>query len=176
MPQCSFSSASSHGTFTIKDHTGISPKVEAWNSGTSEKGSISVIPSQAGEYSLTVTGTGADKFNDTCYCCRWIRKQYGNFRWINAANISNVAWTKCSAKLMYPFAEKICPNGCELYTPDAHLNMKKQVLLWNILRIQKPNHKKLRYLQNYWKKSPLRDTYGKNPADGKIILGVVKVR
>ena len=54
------SSASSHGTFAIKDHTGISPKVEAWNSGTSEKGSISVIPSQAGEYSLTVTCTGAD--------------------------------------------------------------------------------------------------------------------
>ena len=54
------SGASSHGTFTIKDHTGNSPKVETWNAGTSEKGSISVIPSQSGEYSLTVTCTGDD--------------------------------------------------------------------------------------------------------------------
>ncbi|MBJ23561.1 MAG: hypothetical protein CMB64_02710 [Euryarchaeota archaeon] len=53
------SSASSHGSFTIKDHRGISPKVETWNAGTSEKGSISVIPSQSGEYSLTVTCTGS---------------------------------------------------------------------------------------------------------------------
>ena len=54
------SGASSHGTFTIKDHRGNSPKVETWNAGTSEKGSISVIPSQSGEYSLTVTCTGGD--------------------------------------------------------------------------------------------------------------------
>ena len=53
-------SASSHGSFTIKDHRGISPKVETWNAGTSEKGSISVIPSQTGEYSLTVTCTGSN--------------------------------------------------------------------------------------------------------------------
>ncbi len=54
------SSASSHGSFTIKDHRGISPKVETWNAGTSERGSISVIPSQSGEYSLTVTCTGSN--------------------------------------------------------------------------------------------------------------------
>ena len=54
------SSATSHGSFTIKDHTGISPKVETWNAGTSEKGSISVIPSQSGEYSVTVSCTGQD--------------------------------------------------------------------------------------------------------------------
>ncbi|MED5272432.1 MAG: hypothetical protein VX613_06050 [Candidatus Thermoplasmatota archaeon] len=53
-------SAASHGSFSIKDHRGISPKVETWNAGTSEKGSISVIPSQSGEYSLTVTCTGAN--------------------------------------------------------------------------------------------------------------------
>jgi len=52
--------AASHGSFTIKDHRGISPKVETWNAGTSEKGSISVIPSQTGEYSLSVSCTGAD--------------------------------------------------------------------------------------------------------------------
>ncbi len=54
------STATSHGSFTIKDHQGISPKTETWNAGTSEKGSISVIPSQSGEYSLTVTCTGTD--------------------------------------------------------------------------------------------------------------------
>ncbi len=50
--------AAAHGSFSIKDHRGISPKVETWNAGTSEKGSISVIPSQSGEYTLTVTCTG----------------------------------------------------------------------------------------------------------------------
>ena len=54
------SSASSLGTFTIKDRTGISPKVETWNAGTSEKGSISVIPSESGEYTLTVSCTGSN--------------------------------------------------------------------------------------------------------------------
>ncbi len=54
------STATSHGSFTIKDHRGISPKTETWNAGTSEKGSISVIPSQTGEYSLTVSCTGDD--------------------------------------------------------------------------------------------------------------------
>lgn len=54
------SSATSHGSFTIKDYSGISPKVETWNAGTSEKGSISVIPSQTGEYTLSVSCTGQD--------------------------------------------------------------------------------------------------------------------
>ncbi|RAH16348.1 MAG: hypothetical protein CMB56_001030 [Methanobacteriota archaeon] len=56
------SSASSHATFTIKDRAGISPKVETWNAGTSEKGSISVIPSQSGEYTLSVTCTGSSSY------------------------------------------------------------------------------------------------------------------
>ena len=35
-----------------------------------------------------------------------------------------------SAKLMYPFAKKICPNGCELYIPDAPFKHEKTGFCW----------------------------------------------
>ena len=35
-----------------------------------------------------------------------------------------------SAKLMYQFAEKICPHGCNLYIPDAPFKHEKTGFCW----------------------------------------------
>ena len=54
------STSSSHGSLLLKTHSGVHAKEEIWPGGTSEKGSISVIPSQVEEYALEVSCTGAD--------------------------------------------------------------------------------------------------------------------
>ena len=54
------STSTSHGSLLLKTHSGVHAKEEIWPGGTSEKGSISVIPSQVEEYALEVSCTGAD--------------------------------------------------------------------------------------------------------------------
>ena len=52
----------SSGSLSMKDHAGASPLTRAWGSGATEKGAIGTIPSNTGEYSLTVTVRGPDSF------------------------------------------------------------------------------------------------------------------
>jgi len=47
---------------TMKDHAGASPLTRAWGSGATEKGAIGTIPSNSGDYSLTVTVRGPSSF------------------------------------------------------------------------------------------------------------------
>lgn len=50
------------GSLTMKDHAGASPLTRAWGSGATEKGAIGTIPSNSGEYSLTVTVRGPSSY------------------------------------------------------------------------------------------------------------------
>jgi len=50
------------GSLTMKDHAGASPLTRAWGAGATEKGAIGTIPSNSGEYSLTVTVRGPGSF------------------------------------------------------------------------------------------------------------------
>ena len=50
------------GSLTMKDHAGASPLTRAWGSGATEPGTIGTIPSNTGEYSLTVTVRGPGSF------------------------------------------------------------------------------------------------------------------
>lgn len=50
------------GSLSMKDHAGASPLTRAWGSGATEKGAIGTIPSNTGEYSLTVTVRGQGSF------------------------------------------------------------------------------------------------------------------
>ncbi len=54
------STSTSHGSLLLKTHSGVHAKEEIWPGGTSEKGSISVIPSQTEEYALEISCTGSD--------------------------------------------------------------------------------------------------------------------
>ena len=56
------STGGSSGSLSMKDHAGASPLTRAWGSGATEKGAIGTIPSNTGEYSLTVTVRGPDSF------------------------------------------------------------------------------------------------------------------
>ena len=50
------------GSLTMKDHAGASPLTRAWGSGATEKGAIGTIPSNSGDYSLTVTVRGPSSY------------------------------------------------------------------------------------------------------------------
>ena len=50
------------GSLSMKDHSGASPLTRAWGAGATEKGAIGTIPSNSGEYSLTVTVRGPGSF------------------------------------------------------------------------------------------------------------------
>ncbi|CAI8285655.1 MAG: Uncharacterised protein [Candidatus Poseidoniaceae archaeon] len=56
------SGAGGSGSLTMKDHAGASPLTRAWGSGATEKGAIGTIPSNSGDYSLTVTVRGPSSF------------------------------------------------------------------------------------------------------------------
>jgi len=56
------SNGPSSGSLSMKDHAGASPLTRAWGAGATEKGTIGTIPSNAGEYSLTVTVRGPESF------------------------------------------------------------------------------------------------------------------
>ena len=56
------SNGASSGSLTMKDHAGASPLTRAWGSGATEKGAIGTIPSNTGEYSLTVTVRGQSSY------------------------------------------------------------------------------------------------------------------
>ena len=56
------SGGASSGSLTMKDHAGASPLTRAWGSGATEKGAIGTIPSNTGEYSLTVTVRGQSSY------------------------------------------------------------------------------------------------------------------
>ncbi|MBT4406997.1 MAG: hypothetical protein HOC79_03900, partial [Euryarchaeota archaeon] len=46
------------GTLSVKDHSGVTPLARAWGPSSTEKGSLGTIPSNSGEYSVTVTLNG----------------------------------------------------------------------------------------------------------------------
>ena len=48
------------GNLAMKDRTGASPLLRTWGSGATEKGAIGTIPSNTGEYTLTVQLSGSD--------------------------------------------------------------------------------------------------------------------
>ena len=48
------------GSLAMKDRTGASPLLRAWGSGATEQGAIGTIPSNTGEYTLTIQLRGAD--------------------------------------------------------------------------------------------------------------------
>lgn len=48
------------GNLAMKDRTGATPLLRAWGSGATEKGAIGTIPSNTGEYTLTVQLRGSD--------------------------------------------------------------------------------------------------------------------
>ena len=50
------------GTLSLKDHVGTSALTRQWGSNSQESGSIGIIPSVSGEYSLTVTLSGQSSF------------------------------------------------------------------------------------------------------------------
>ena len=50
------------GTLSLKDHAGATPLARAWGSNSRESGSIGTIPSNTGEYSLTITLNGQDSY------------------------------------------------------------------------------------------------------------------
>ena len=50
------------GSLAMKDRAGLSPLTRAWGSGATEKGAIGTIPSNSGEYTLTVTCRGQGSF------------------------------------------------------------------------------------------------------------------
>ena len=50
------------GTLGMKDRTGASPLVRAWGSGATEKGAIGTIPSNTGEYTLTLQLRGDESY------------------------------------------------------------------------------------------------------------------
>ena len=56
------SNGPSSGSLSMKDHAGASPLTRAWGAGATEKGAIGTIPSNSGEYSLTVTVRGPESF------------------------------------------------------------------------------------------------------------------
>ena len=56
------SNGPSSGSLSMKDHAGASPLTRAWGAGATESGAIGTIPSNAGEYSLTVTVRGPESF------------------------------------------------------------------------------------------------------------------
>ena len=56
------SNGASSGSLTMKDHAGASPLTRAWGSGATEKGAIGTIPSNSGDYSLTVTVRGQSSY------------------------------------------------------------------------------------------------------------------
>ena len=56
------SNGAASGSLTMKDHAGASPLTRAWGSGATEKGAIGTIPSNSGDYSLTVTVRGPSSF------------------------------------------------------------------------------------------------------------------
>jgi hypothetical protein len=56
------SNGPSSGSLSMKDHAGASPLTRAWGAGATEPGTIGTIPSNAGEYSLTVTVRGPGSF------------------------------------------------------------------------------------------------------------------
>ncbi len=56
------SGAAGSGSLSMKDHAGASPLTRAWGSGATEKGAIGTIPSNSGEYSLTVTVRGPSSY------------------------------------------------------------------------------------------------------------------
>lgn len=56
------SGAGGSGSLSMKDHAGASPLTRAWGSGATEKGAIGTIPSNSGDYSLTVTVRGQSSY------------------------------------------------------------------------------------------------------------------
>ena len=56
------SGAAGSGSLSMKDHAGASPLTRAWGSGATEKGAIGTIPSNSGDYSLTVTVRGPSSY------------------------------------------------------------------------------------------------------------------
>lgn len=46
------------GSITMNDHTGASPLFRAWGSGATESGAVGTVPSNSGDYSLTVNLRG----------------------------------------------------------------------------------------------------------------------
>jgi hypothetical protein len=55
-------SSGGSGTLSLKDHSGATPLARAWGSNSRESGSIGTIPSNTGEYSLTITLSGQQSY------------------------------------------------------------------------------------------------------------------
>lgn len=47
------------GTLTLKDHSGVTPLARVWGPSSSESSTIGTIPSNTGEYSITLTLSGS---------------------------------------------------------------------------------------------------------------------
>ena len=79
-----------------------------------------------------------------------------------------------SAKLMYPFAKKICPSGCELYIPDAPFKHEKTGFCWwEYTADSKAKPQKIKISTKLLEEitHSMRYLEKKIPSDGKIILG-----
>jgi hypothetical protein len=50
------------GTLSLKDHAGATPLARTWGPNSRESGSIGTIPSNTGEYSLTITLNGQESY------------------------------------------------------------------------------------------------------------------
>ena len=50
------------GTLSLKDHSGATPLARQWGPNSRESGSIGTIPSNTGEYSLTITLSGQQSY------------------------------------------------------------------------------------------------------------------
>jgi hypothetical protein len=55
-------SAGGSGTLSLKDHSGATPLARQWGPNSRESGSIGTIPSNTGEYSLTITLNGQQSY------------------------------------------------------------------------------------------------------------------
>jgi len=55
-------SAGGSGTLSLKDHSGATPLARQWGPNSRESGSIGTIPSNTGEYSLTITLSGQQSY------------------------------------------------------------------------------------------------------------------
>lgn len=52
-------SSGGQGTLTLKDHSGVTPLARVWGPSSSEGSTIGTIPSNSGEYSITLTLSGS---------------------------------------------------------------------------------------------------------------------
>lgn len=55
-------SSASQGTLSVKDHSGVTPLARVWGPDSTEKGTLGTIPSNSGEYSVTVTLNGGGSY------------------------------------------------------------------------------------------------------------------